>query len=168
MEDCQTNGNLRKSRGGTAVVRRTITVHASSELACKPDQFSLSVSISSTKESADAAQTSVKRRSEYILQVIRNNGIKEKNVEKSTELSRICEDEVRVRMELVARGGSLEACETARNVLVAKMDSTVQCGAVELLHSPDHLAEMRYKNVHYPLTLTNLAHQLRVRDVALQ
>ena len=147
MEGCRSNGNLRKngipSRGGPAVVRRTITVHASSELACKPDLFSLSVSISSTKEDAEAAQTSVKRRSEYVLQVLRNNGVKEKNVEKSTDVSRVCEDEVRVRTDLVAQTESLQACETARNVLVTKMDSTVQCSAVEPLHSPPHRAEKR-------------------------
>ena len=147
MEGRRSNGNISKngvsSRGGPAVVRRTITVHARSELACKPDMFSLSVSISSTKESAEDAQTSVKRRSDYVLQVLRNNGIKEKNIEKSTEVSRVCEEEVGVRTDLVAQMEGPQAVETARNVLVTKMDATVQSSAVEPLHSPAHRAEKR-------------------------
>ena len=139
MEGCKANGNLCKN----AIVRRTITVHASSELACKPDVFSLAVSVSSTKESAEAAQNSVRRRSDYILQVLRNNGIKKKRVERSTDVSRAGEDEVSVRVELLAEAESVQACEAARNVLVAKLDATVHCSAVEPRHSPAHGAEMR-------------------------
>ena len=142
------NDNSRKqntssrSRGPT-VAQRTIAVHASGEVVCKPDIFSLAISVTSTKESAETAQTSVKRRSEYILQVLRNNGVKERRVEKSTDLIRVSEDEVCVRVDYRVDTDSLQACETCRNLLVVKMDSTVQCSAIELSHSPAHRAQKR-------------------------
>ena len=154
MERSRENGNLHKrsvsGRESSVAVRRSITVHASSEALCLPDVFSLAVSISSVKDAPEAAQSSVKRRSEYILQVFRNSGIKEKRVERSTHVSRRGEDEVSVRMELLAKADSLQACETARNVIVTKMDSTVECGEVEPHISPNHRAETRSLCVIYP------------------
>lgn len=129
--------------GETTSVLRTITVHASSEVSCPPDIFSLAISVTSTKDSAEAAQNSVNRRTEYILQVLRNNSIKGKQVKKSTDVTRVNEDEVCVRVSIVVQTGSLEACEAARNVLIEKMDATVQCSTIDLLHSPAHKTEKR-------------------------
>lgn len=129
--------------GETTSVLRTITVHASSEVSCPPDSFSLAISVTSTKDSAEAAQNSVNRRTEYILQVLRNNSIKGKQVKKSTDVTRVNEDEVCVRVCISVQTGSLEACEAARNVLIEKMDATVHCSTIDLLHSPAHKTEKR-------------------------
>lgn len=145
MEGCRLDENSPKHNTGSRV-KRTITVHASSEVACPPDLYSLAISVSSTKENAEAAQNSVKRRSEYILQVLRNNSIKEKQVERSTDVNRVSENEICVQVNLLVRTGSLQACEAARNLLIEKMDVTVQCNAIDLLHSPAHKTEKRYHN----------------------
>ena len=94
----------------SATIKRTITVHASSEIACPPDLCSLTISVSSTKETAEAAQNSVKRRGEYIMQVLCNNSIKERLVRKSTDVNRVSEDEVCVQTD------SLQVCEAVRNL----------------------------------------------------
>lgn len=129
--------------GETTSLLRTITVHASSEVPCPPDVFSLAISVISTKDGAEAAQNSVNRRSEYILQVLRNNSIKGKQVKKSTDVTRLSDDEVCVRVSILVQTGSLEACEAARNVLIEKMDATVQCSTIDMLHSPAHKTEKR-------------------------
>ena len=137
---------LRKSQvsvGSSARPRRSITVLANSESHCEPDVFSLAVSVCSTKDSAEAAQSSVKRRTDYILQVLRNSGIREKRVEQSTHVSRERDGEVSVKENLLARAGSLHACEAARNVIVSKMDSSVDCGEIQARISPAHRAETR-------------------------
>ena len=139
--------NLQKNstRSLMAVVsKRTITLSASSEVACPPDLYCFAVSVTSTKESSEAAQNSVKRRSEYIMQVLRNNSIKERHVEKFTDINRVSEDGVCVRENILVKGDNLQACEAARNLLIAKMDATVQCSAIDLLHSPAHKTEKRY------------------------
>ena len=132
------------SHGVSATTRRTITVHANSEIACKPDLFSLEIVVTSTKETAETAQSSVKRRSEYILQVLRKNSIKEKRIDKSTSVNRFGEDEVCVQVHYLAQSDCLQSCEAARNVLVEKMDAAVECGMIELLYSPAHKARKRY------------------------
>ena len=139
--------NLQKNstRSHTApAFKRTITLHASSEVACPPDLYSFAVSVTSTKDSSEAAQNSVRRRSEYIMQVLRNNSIKERQVEKSTDVNRVNGDEVCVRENILVKSYSLQACEAARNRLIEKMDATVQCSAIDLLHSPAHRTEKRY------------------------
>ena len=127
----------------SATIKRTITVHASSEIACPPDLCSLTISVSSTKETAEAAQNSVKRRGEYIMQVLRNNSIKERLVRKSTDVNRVSEDEVCVQTSLLVQTDSLQACEAARNLVIEKMDATVQCSTICLHHSPESKAEGR-------------------------
>lgn len=89
------------------------------------------------------ARNSVTRRSEYILQVLRNNGIKERRVEKSTDVNRVNEDEVCVQVNFRVESDSLQACEACRNLLVEKMDHTVECSAIAVSHSPAHRAEKR-------------------------
>ena len=137
------NKNSTRNCASSAATRRIITVQASGEVACKPDLFSFAICVTSTKENVETAQNSVKRRIEYILQVLRNNGIKERRVERSTDVNRASESEVCVRVNLQVESESLQACEVSRNLLVEKMDATVQCSIIELLHSPSHKAEMR-------------------------
>ena len=145
MEICEENECRAKTRGlGAAATKRTITVHASGEVSCPPDLFSLAISVCSTKESAEAAQSSVKRRSEYIRQVLRNNKIGEKQVKVTTDVSRVEEEEeeeVCVQSHFLVQTGSLPACEAVRNLLVEKLDATVQCSAIGLQHSSESKAQ---------------------------
>jgi len=146
MEICEENEKKARTRGlGAMATKRTITVHASGEVSCPPDLFSLAISVCSRKESAEAAQSSVKRRSEYIRQVLRNNKIGEKQVKVTTDVSRVEEEEeeeeVCVQSHFLVQTGSLPACEAVRNLLVEKLDATVQCSAIGLQHSSESKAQ---------------------------
>lgn len=139
------NGNIRSERlCRPPPVRRTITVDAESELLCSPDQFSLLVSVSSIKESAEAAQNSVQRRTQYILQVLRNHGMRDKNVETTTHVSRSGKDgSVTVRVDIRGNSDDAQSCETARNLILTKMDASVHCSVVEPSITSTHRTEIR-------------------------
>ena len=145
-EDFCTKQIMDQSRTGTDNVqrtvatvssRRTISVHASSEVVCPPDVVQFGINVSSSKETHEAAQTSVKRRTDYILQVLRNNGIKDsKNVKMSTNVTR-GESDFSVQSEVYVEHGDLSKCEVIRNLLIEKMDSSIQFTPITCHHSPE-------------------------------
>jgi hypothetical protein len=117
--------------------KRTISVHASGEVTTLPDVIQFTVAVHSSKETVEEAQTSVKRRTDYISQVTRKNGIKADGVFISTEVSKgvgrgtepgdlVGTSLAAVCTEVVIKCDTLLKCETVRNILVEKMDSSVQ------------------------------------------
>lgn len=105
--------------------KRTISVQSVGEVVCPPNVIQFGISVFSTKETLEAAQGSVKRRTDYILQVFRNNGIKEKTWKFSTDISRQGDDNcVRVQTNIVVDCDSVLKCETVRNLLIEKLDSS--------------------------------------------
>ena len=125
--------------------KNSISVHSSGEVTTLPDIIQFTVTVNSSKESAEEAQASVKRRIDYITQVIRKNGVKNNCVTVSTEVSKenIIQKEdtlsevVTVHCDVVVNCDSLVRCETIRNVLIEKMDSSVQFSSVSFWHSPE-------------------------------
>ena len=135
---------MEKAQKTVVGTKRTITVHARGEISCPPDLFSLTVVIKSVKKNAEEAQSSVKRRTEYILQVLRSHGIKEKQVKRTTDTNRDGENgDVCVQTCLMAQSDSLQACESVKNLVIEKLDATVQCGSIGLHHSSQFKAERR-------------------------
>ena len=127
-------GNRSKASGETAA-KRTISVHATGEVACPPDILDFLISVSSSKDTVEAAQLSVKRRTEYILQVLRNSGIREGSIKCSSEISR--RESVTFQTDILVECNSLPKCETARNLLMEKMDPLVYFGPIGYHHSPE-------------------------------
>ena len=111
------------------------------------------ISVFSTKDTLEAAQGSVKRRTDYILQVFRNNGIKEKSWKLSTNISRQDDDCVQVQTDIVVDCDGVLKCETVRNLLIEKLDSSsVRFTPVTYHHLSEDKAEKRYiikSNVKY-------------------
>ena len=121
----------------TSSHRRTISVHATSEVVCPTDVVQFSITVCSRKDTHEAAQTSVKRRTGYILQVLRNNGIREnKNVKMSTNVSR-GEAEFCVQSKVLVEHSDLSKCEIVRNLLIEKMDSSIQFTPITCHRSPE-------------------------------
>lgn len=55
---------------------REVQVNGSAELSCLPDRATVSISVSSSKESVNDVKNSVSRRVEYILQTVRQHDVK--------------------------------------------------------------------------------------------
>lgn len=133
--------------------KSTVSVHSSGEVTSLPDVIEFTVTVHSCKETVEDAQTSVKRRTDYIMQVARKSGIKNDEVTVCTEVSKGAGKEEQgdlmgswaaVCTEVVIKCDSLLQCETIRNILVEKMDSSVQFSHVSFCHSTEARQEGRY------------------------
>ena len=120
---------------------RTISVQATGEVSWPPDSLQFNVWISSSKDSLEAAQESVKRRIDYILQVLRNNGTKDHDPKCSTEIIR--GEQIVVYTDILVECGSTAVCEQIRNKLMEKLDSSVQFSDVTCRHTLDARANKR-------------------------
>ena len=135
--------NIQRS-GATLSSRRTISVNATSEVICPPDTIQFGITVCSRKDTHEAAQTSVKRRTDYIMQVLRNNGIRDsKNVKISTDVSR-GENEFTVQSEVLVEHSDLAKCEVIRNLLIEKMDSSIQFTPITCHYSPEIKEQKRW------------------------
>lgn len=120
---------------------RTISVQATGEVSWPPDLLQFSMTISSTKDSLEAAQGSVKRRTDYILQVLRNNGIKDQDIKLSTEIVR--GEQAVVYTDVLVECGSVAVCEQIRNKLLEKLDSSVHFSDITCQHTLEAKARQR-------------------------
>lgn len=117
--------------------KRSISVMASGISVCPPDHFSFDVTVSSTKSILEEAQASVKRRGDYILQVLRNHNVK--TVQSVTDVWTECNGEEHVvEMGISVQCGEVDKCCKVRNVIMEKLDSSsVQCSSIMCSHSPE-------------------------------
>jgi uncharacterized protein YggE len=122
---------------------RTIEVQAEGEVKCVPDTFTFNITITNTKLKLSEAQSSVKRRSNYIMQVLRNHGHKDRHIDVMEEIRRNQDELHSVRCTISARGDNIGKTLQARNVIIEKMDSTVECSNVHCDHSISHKANKR-------------------------
>lgn len=135
------DGNRSTSCSGN-MGRRTISVSAMGEAPCPPDLLQFIISVSSSKETVDAAQLSVRRRTEYILQVLRSNGIKERCIKCSSEISR--GESTCMQTDILVQSDSLETIETVRNLLIEKLDPSVNFAPISYHHSQEHKERKRW------------------------
>ena len=134
-------GDRNDPRKDSDATRSTISVESSAEVTALPDTIQFTVSIYNSKETVEDAMASVKRRTDYITQVIRKNGVKNDNVIISTEITKglgshssgdreepqgDTDQWATVSTDVVVNCDTLLKCETIRNVLIEKLDSSVQ------------------------------------------
>lgn len=132
--------------------KNSISVHSSGEVTSLPDIIEFTVTILSSKDTVEDAQASVKRRVDYITQVIRKNGVKNNNVTVCTEINRESVSPVGgspaekaiVSTDVEVKCDNLSKCETIRNVLIEKMDTSVQFSPVSFWHSTEAKETGRY------------------------
>lgn len=113
--------------------KRTISVQATGEVCCPPDVIKFSITVHSSKDSLEAAQLSVKRRTEYIVNVLHNNKFKDKDIKCSTDITK--GEMAVVQSDVYVQSDSLSKCETVRNLLIEKLDSSVQFSPITFHHT---------------------------------
>ena len=114
--------------------RRTITVSGTGEIEITPDRILLSVSVLSSKNSVEEARSSVKRRCDYIRQVLRNHGFRENTYETSTGVWRDS-DIWNIRTEFSVTLMDAAACEKIKNILTEKLQTGVSISHPLFSHS---------------------------------
>lgn len=136
--ELETNSQIENKRWAK---NRIISVQATGEVSWPPDLLQFNMMISSTKDSLEAAQGSVKRRTDYILQVLRNNGIKDNDIKCSTEIVR--GEQTVVYTDILVGCDSAAVCEQIRNKLMEKLDSCVHFSDVTCQHTLEARANKR-------------------------
>lgn len=163
MNKCNSSlvANLDGTGGGVIkdpLSRSTVSVQSSGEMWIPPDILQFTITIRNSKESLEEAQTSIKRRTDYISQVIRKNGVKSGGIVVSTDVTRGgstagCVDGLinpgpcsggmpqsglaTVHTEVVVTCNSVEKCETIRNMLIEKLDTSVEISVITFRHTGD-------------------------------
>ena len=135
--------------------KRTISVMASGVAVCSPDTFSFNVTVCSTKSALTEAQASVKRRGDYILQVLRNHNIR--NIRSLTDMwTEANGEEHVVEMSISVQCGDVEKCSKVRNTIMEKLDSpSVHCSSIGCSHTPEWKAMKMYVRVFENCRATN-------------
>lgn len=110
---------------------------------CPPDTFTFNVTIASKKKTADEAQASVKRRSDYVQQVLRNHEIKEP-LPLMDITSEQGEDLIQAVMNIVVTCGDSTKSSQVRNLLLEKLGSSVKCTMILCNTTSEWKAKKRY------------------------
>ena len=122
--------------------KRSITIQDFGEITKYPDIIKFTVSVSSTKESIESVKTSVKRRTDYVLQTLRSYGIGEKSLTTSTDINR--GEGYEMRSDVVVQHSEFKQCQNARNFLVEKLDSSVVISPITCYCSSSVKEQLRY------------------------
>ena len=123
--------------------RRTLSIQAQGDVLCFPDVFRFNISISSSKACFEDAQLSVKKRSDYVLQVLRNHGLSRgKNVEVISDVER-WEESSSVHCNIAVCCYDQQNCCSVRNLLIQKLNSSVQFSPIYCSVSLQHKANKR-------------------------
>ncbi|KAF3702637.1 Interleukin-1 receptor-associated kinase 1-binding protein 1 -like protein [Channa argus] len=119
-----------------------IQVTGTAEVCSLADRVSVRVSVGNSKESVNEVTNSVIRRVEYILQSLRQHGIKDEDTSVRRFLHREA-DLYHMAAEVLVTFSDFEKMEQIRSILLEKLDKSVCVGAPQFYHSPGCLSELR-------------------------
>uniref|UniRef100_H2ZSG3 Interleukin 1 receptor associated kinase 1 binding protein 1 n=1 Tax=Latimeria chalumnae TaxID=7897 RepID=H2ZSG3_LATCH len=121
---------------------REVQVTGTAELSAAPDRARVSVLVSSGKKEAGEAKNSVCRRLDYILQVIRQQGIQEMNVTVTKDFRRI-ENAYHMEAEVCVVFTDFEKMQNICNLLVEKLTTSVTINPPTFYHSAEAMEDLR-------------------------
>ena len=122
---------------------RTLSVRGHGQVECSPDNFQMTIVLNSSKPSVEEAETSVKKRSDYIFQVLRNNGIGEDCIKSHTDVGHDNQTIV-LKTSLKVISDDFNKISRAKKIIKEKLDSSVQCSSIGCYVSFSHLMSQRY------------------------
>ncbi|XP_072552880.1 interleukin-1 receptor-associated kinase 1-binding protein 1 homolog [Salminus brasiliensis] len=142
MDELELNYTTKPRSPPPRVPTRRVEVTGSAELRSPPDRAALTVSVTSSKESVNDAANSVTRRLDYILQTLRQRGVKEGDtvVTKHTQRD---DDLYRMQAEVSVVFSDFEKMQCVRSLLIEKLDRSVCVGDPQFSHSEECLSLLR-------------------------
>lgn len=128
---------------------RTLSVQGQGESTCSPDNFQMTVSLSSSKPSTQEAEASVKKRSDYVLQVLRNHGLSSNCINMKTCVSRHMEKEDVYVFSMIISviGKDYDRLNESKCVLREKLSDSVTCSDIHCSVSFKHRINHRFEGV---------------------
>ncbi|KAG7240212.1 hypothetical protein INR49_027023 [Caranx melampygus] len=121
---------------------RELRVTGSAEVCCPADRVSVRVSVGNSKESVNEVTNSVSRRLEYILQSLRQHGIRDNDTSVRRFLHREA-DLYHMDAEVLVTFSDFETMEQVCGVLLEKLDKSVCVGTPQFFHSAERLSQLR-------------------------
>ncbi|XP_067429449.1 interleukin-1 receptor-associated kinase 1-binding protein 1 homolog [Thunnus thynnus] len=121
---------------------REVQVTGTAEVCCPADRVSVRVSVGNSKESVNEVTNSVSRRLEYILQALRQHGVKDEDATVRRFLHREA-DLYHMDAEVTVTFSDFEKMERICSVLLEKLDKSVCVGTPQFYHSAECLSQLR-------------------------
>ncbi|XP_071779471.1 interleukin-1 receptor-associated kinase 1-binding protein 1 homolog [Centroberyx gerrardi] len=123
---------------------REVQVTGVAEICSPADRVTVRISVGNTKESVNDVRNSVSRRVEYILQTLRQHGVKDEDTSVRRFLHR--EDDLyHMDVEVTVSFSDFEKMERVCSVLLEKLDKSVCVGVPHFYHSTECLSQLRQR-----------------------
>ncbi|XP_029903779.1 interleukin-1 receptor-associated kinase 1-binding protein 1 homolog [Myripristis murdjan] len=121
---------------------RELQVTGVAEVWCPADRVTVRISVGNSKESVHDVSNSVSRRLEYILQTLKQHGVKEEDASVRRFLHR--EDDLyHMDVEVTVTFSDFERMERVTGILLEKLDKSVCLGSPQFYHSAECLSQLR-------------------------
>ncbi|XP_050170228.1 interleukin-1 receptor-associated kinase 1-binding protein 1 [Myiozetetes cayanensis] len=130
--------------GPLALPGREVHVSGSAELSARPDRARVSMRVSSRKETAAAARSSVSRRLEYIAHCARQRGVPEENMTVTEDFSRV-ENAYQVEAEVCMMFIDFGKMQNVCNLLIEKLGTAVTISPPHFYHTPEAIDTLRHQ-----------------------
>ncbi|XP_038141942.1 interleukin-1 receptor-associated kinase 1-binding protein 1 homolog [Cyprinodon tularosa] len=131
-------------REGVGKPVREVQVSGVAEVSCPADRATVRVSVSSSKESVNEVTNSISRRLEYILQTIRQHGVRDEDISVRRYLHRDA-DTFSMDAEIIVTFSEFEKMEQMCSILLDKLGKSVHVGAPHFFHSAACLSQLRLR-----------------------
>ncbi|XP_017264542.1 interleukin-1 receptor-associated kinase 1-binding protein 1 homolog [Kryptolebias marmoratus] len=131
-------------RDGLGGQGRGVQVTGVAEVSSPADLASLRVSVTSAKESVNEVTNSVTRRLDYILQALRQHGVRDEDTSVRRFLHRDA-DLYTMDAEVAVTFSDFEKMEQICSILLEKLDKSVRVGVPRFRHSPECLSQTRQR-----------------------
>ncbi|XP_077567224.1 interleukin-1 receptor-associated kinase 1-binding protein 1 homolog [Stigmatopora nigra] len=121
---------------------RELQVTGTAEVSSPADRASVQLRLGNSKGTVNEATTSVSRRLEYILQTVRQHGVREDDltVRKFLHRSELC---YHMNAEVTVTFSDFDKMEQATSLLLEKLDTSVLVGQPKFFHSAECLNNLR-------------------------
>lgn len=129
-------------RQGLTKSDRLIKVTAVGEVSLPPDRCRVTVKIHSLKDNVQDVKNSIQRRLDYVLQTFQNHGVKESDIQIHKSMRRV-ESMYDMTAEVIVVFLDFHKCQASCNILVEKLDETVNVGMPEFYHAGTTLETLR-------------------------
>ncbi|NXG22325.1 IKBP1 protein, partial [Grallaria varia] len=121
---------------------RAVQVRGSAELSARPDRARVSLRLSSRKEEAGAARSSVSRRLHYIAHSARQRGVPEENMTITEDFSRV-ENTYQMEAEVSIIFNDFKKMQNVCNLLIEKLGTSVTVSPPHFYHTPEAIETLR-------------------------
>ncbi|KAM4695544.1 interleukin-1 receptor-associated kinase 1-binding protein 1 [Discoglossus pictus] len=121
---------------------REVQVTGTADLSAAPDRARVCMRLTSSKGTAAEAKSSVQKRLEYIEQTLRQRGVTDESITISKEFQRTS-NAYQMEAEVCVIFSDFEKLQSICNLLVEKLESSVNICSPQLYHSPERMEKLR-------------------------